>query len=375
MRRRYRILGIVAIVLLVLAGAAAIALSHNVACGPTPALVAQAETMTAAVNRCYGPPSVVRVERIARPALADDRLLVHVYAASVNPLDWHFLRGEPYVMRLQAGLGLPANPRLGVDYAGVVVAVGSKVTRFRPGDAVMGGRRGSFAEYISVAEEGAIARKPDSVSFADAAAAPIAAVTALQALRDKAGVRKGQKVLIVGASGGVGTYALQIAKNLGAEVTGVCSTTSMALVRSLGADHVIDYTSEDYADGAQRYDAIIDMVSSHSPGENRQLLRPGGTLVIVGAADRGAWLGPLAVPLRAMVLSWFVDDRMLFLMSDLGDSDLATIGQMLQSGALRSVIDRHYPLAAVAQALEYVERGHAHGKVIVDIANDGQVAP
>ncbi len=232
--------------------ALATALSYDARCG-APAPVPQVgPAMKAIVYRCYGPPAVLRLEDVAKPEPGDDQLLVKVHAAAANPLDWHYMRGEPYIMRLSSGLGRPAETRLGVDFAGTVEAVGKSVTRFKPGDTVFGGRTGAFAEYVLVREDRAVAHKPANVSFEEAAAVPIAAVTALQAVRDKGRVQPGQRVLVNGASGGVGTYAVQIAKSLGAEVTGVSSTRNLALVRSLGADHVVDYTQENFTEGARQ---------------------------------------------------------------------------------------------------------------------------
>jgi NADPH:quinone reductase-like Zn-dependent oxidoreductase len=238
--------------------------------------------MKGIVHRCYGSPDVVRYEDLSKPTPMDDEVLVRVRAASVNPLDWHYLEGTPYLVRIDGGFGKPENPRLGVDFAGTVEAVGSKITRFKPGDAVFGGKFGAFAQYVTVREERAIAAKPDNISFEQAASAPIAALTALQALRDKGHIRAGQKVLINGASGGVGTFAVQIAKSLGAEVTGVCSTKNVDLVRSLGADHVIDYTREDFTKGAERYDLIVDNVGTHSVLEYKRVLKPAGLYVMIG---------------------------------------------------------------------------------------------
>src|ERR1700719_4696462 len=242
MKLRYKILGVLGIVLAVGVASLALVMSHTSPCGPAPSPPAGATLMKGGVYRCYGSPEVLRYEDIAKPTPAEDEVLVKVRAASVNPLDWHYMEGTPYMVRIGAGFGKPENPRLGVDFAGTVEAVGRNVTRFKPGDEVFGGKFGAFAEYVAVREDRALALKPNNMTFEQAAAVPIAAVTALQALRDTGKLRPGQKVLINGASGGVGTFAVQIAKSLGAEVTGVCSTRNVDLVRSLGADHVIDYT-------------------------------------------------------------------------------------------------------------------------------------
>lgn len=234
MKVRYKVLGITASVLVVALGALAVVVSHDSPCGAAPPLALGTPSMRAIVYRCYGSPDVLKLENIAKPAAADDRVLVKVQAASVNPLDWHYMRGKPYIMRADAGVGAPKSTRMGADFAGTIEAIGKNVTRFKVGDEVFGDRNGAFAQYVSVAENGAIALKPANMSMEQAAAVPVAAVTALQALRDKGKVRPAQKVLINGASGGVGTFAVQIAKNYGAEVTGVCSTRNVAMVQSIG---------------------------------------------------------------------------------------------------------------------------------------------
>jgi len=322
--------------------------------------------MKAIVHRCYGSPDVLELEDVAKPTPDDNQVLVRVRAASVNPLDWHELRGSPYFMRLGSGLGAPGDIRLGVDFAGIVEAVGRNVSRFKPGDAVFGGVNGAFAEYVVVTQDRAIAIKPENVTFQQAASAPIAAVTALQALRDKGQVKAGQKVLINGASGGVGTFAVQIAKSMGAEVTGVCSTRNVDLVRSLGTDHVIDYTKEDYTESGQQYDVIVDMVSNHGLSANRRALTANGRLVIIGGM-KGDWLGPLANPLKAMVMSPFIGQEMGLMISRFRQVDLETLAGYMQSGQLMPVIDRSYPLEEVPDALRYSEEGHARGKIVVTI--------
>src|SRR6202045_1936934 len=282
MRLRYKILNVILILVAVGLVSLAFALGHDSACGPAPLLPNNAKLMKAIVHRCYGSPAVLKLEDVEKPAAADDQVLVKVHAASVNPLDWHDVEGTPYLVRLDDGFGKPENPRLGVDFAGTVEAVGKNVKRFKPGDEVFGGRSGAFAEYVTVREERAVVLKPSNVSFEQAASVPIAGITALQALRDKGQIHAGQRVLINGASGGVGTFAVQIAKAYGADVTGVCSTRNVELVRSIGADHVIDYTQEDFTKSEQRYDLILDNVGSHSFSEYRRVLKPKGTFVIVG---------------------------------------------------------------------------------------------
>jgi NADPH:quinone reductase-like Zn-dependent oxidoreductase len=255
---------------------------------------------------------------------------------------------------------------LGVDFAGTVEAVGSNVRRFKPGDDVFGGKTGAFAEYVIVSENAALAIKPADVSFEQAASVPIAAVTALQALRDLGELEQGQKVLINGASGGVGTFAVQIAKSFGAEVTGVCSTRNVEMVRSIGADHVFDYTKEDYTESGQQYDLIIDMVGNHSLLENRRVLKPEGTFVIVGGG-KGNWLGPMMTPIKALMLSPFVDQEFVMVLAELNKEDLAILGDLMQAGKVTPVIDRRYGLSEVPAAIRYSEEGHARGKIIIDL--------
>ncbi|MBS0578584.1 MAG: NAD(P)-dependent alcohol dehydrogenase [Proteobacteria bacterium] len=323
--------------------------------------------MSAVVYRCYGSPAVVRLEQIAKPTPPEGRVLVRIHAASVNPLDWHYMEGKPYIMRPMVGFGAPDDIRLGVDFAGTVEAVGKGVTRFKPGDEVFGGADGAFAEYATPRAEGSMALKPANMSFEQAAAVPIAAVTALQALRDKGQLRRGQKVLINGASGGVGTFAVQIAKDMGAQVTGVCSTRNVAMVKSLGADQVIDYTQEDFTGGSVRYDLIVDNVGSHPLAQYRRVLAPGGRIVVVGGPSGGAWLGPLTTALQAAVTSPFVHHKTSFMMAELRQQDLEVLRTMMEDGRLTPVIDRRYPLAQTPEALGYVQQGHARGKVVIDI--------
>jgi NADPH:quinone reductase-like Zn-dependent oxidoreductase len=325
-----------------------------------------APKMRAIVHRSYGGPEVLRLEEIERPACPDDRALVRVRAASVNPLDWHYLRGTPYLMRGEAGLLAPKNPGLGVDFAGVVEAVGLSVAGLKPGDEVFGNRFGAFAEYVCALER-AVALKPAGATFEAAAAVPVAGITALQALRDAGALKPGEKVLVNGASGGVGTFAVQIAKSMGAEVTGVCSTRNVELVRSLGADHVVDYTREDFTRGERRYDLIVDMVGSHSASDCRRVLTSGGRLVIVGNTDRGRWLGPMAGMLRALTLAPFVSQRIGGMLAQVNRKDLAILADLMQAGTLRSVIDRRYRLADVPEAIRYLEGGHARGKVVIAV--------
>lgn len=323
--------------------------------------------MKAVVYCDYGTADVLRVEDVAKPVPGDDEILVRVHAAGVNPLDWHGMRGTPYVMRLDTGLRKPKDTRLGVDYAGIVEAVGRNVTRFKPGDAVFGGRSGSFAEYLVARQDRAVALKPANLSFEQAGSVGIAGTTALQALRDAGALQPGQKVLINGASGGVGTFAVQIAKSMGAEVTGVSSTRNLALVRSLGADHVIDYTQQDYSTGAVRYDVILDNVGNRTLAENRRVLTPQGRYVLVGGGgpDAGNWIGPLVKPLQALLVSPFVSQDLGMFLARLTREDMERLAELMQSGAVTPVLDRTYALGEAAAAIGYLEQGRARGKVVI----------
>jgi NADPH:quinone reductase-like Zn-dependent oxidoreductase len=310
---------------------------------------------------------VIRLENIVRPSVADNEVLVKIRAASANALDWRSLRGEPYIMRLDGGFGTPKNPQLGRDFAGVIEVVGKNVTRFKVGDEVFGGSgRGTFAEYVSVREAGSITLKPAKLTFEEAASMPVGAITALQALRDEARVQPGQKVLINGASGAVGTFAVQIAKVLGAEVTGVCSTQNVEMVRSLGADHVVDYTREDFTRSNQSYDVIVDNVGNRSLLAYRRVMQPKGILVIVGA-DKGKWVAPFAGVLEAMTLSPFVSQKAGMLMASLSPEDLTFLADLAQAGKVKPIIDRRYGLAEVPDALRYLEGGHARAKVVITV--------
>lgn len=367
MKRRYKVLGAVSMLVVVALSSLALVLSHNSPCAVAQAQPAGVQSMKAVVHRCYGPPEVLRLEDIARPTLADDRVLIKVHAASVNPLDWHLMRGEPYLIRGMAGLGAPDDIRLGVDFAGTVETVGKNVKRFKPGDEVFGGADGAFGEYVSLAENGALALKPSNLTFEQAAAVPIAAITALQALRDAGKIQRGQKVLINGASGGVGTFAVQIAKVFGAEVSGVCSTRNLAMVRSIGADHVIDYTREDFTQGSQRYDLILDNVGTHSLSEYRRVLNPRGALIIVGTQDKGRWLGVLSALIKAKLVAPFVRQKLVFILAELKADDLGTLRDLMQAGKVTPVIDRRYRLSEVPEAIRYLEAGHAQGKVVISL--------
>lgn len=368
MTRGYRVLTVVLTVVAVGVLSAALALSHNSDCVPAPVPPSGSQLMKAIVYRCYGPPHVLKLEDIEKPAPADDEVLVKVHAAAVNPLDWHYMRGMPYIMRMMgSGLGTPKSIRLGVDFAGTVEAVGGSVTRFKPGDEVFGGRTGAFSEYVTVREHRALALKPADVSFEQAASVPIAAITALQALRDKGRIQPGQKVLINGASGGVGTFAVQIAKSFGAEVTGVCSTRNVDMVRSIGADHVIDYTQENFTERDARYDLIVDNVGNHPLLKLRRVLNPKGIVVMVGGPNEGQWIGPLIRPINALLLSPFVSEEFAMLLAELKQDDLKLLADLMQEGKMTPVIDRRYTLDDVPAAIDYLEQGRARGKVVIGV--------
>ena len=322
--------------------------------------------MKAIVYTEYGPPEVLQFTEVAKPTPKDDEVLIRIHAASLNPLDWHFMRGSPYAMRIAAGLRRPKVTRLGVDVSGRLEAVGKNVKQFKPGDEVFGVCRGAFAEY-GCASEDKLVLKPANVTFEQAAAVPVAAVTALQGLRDKGQLQRGQKVLINGAAGGVGTFAVQIAKVFGADVTGVCSTRNMDMVRSIGARHVVDYTKEDFTRSGQRYDLIFDIVGNHSLSDCRRALTPEGTLVLVGGPDKGRWLGPLTGVLKAVVMSWFVSQKLRPFLAHLNKDDLMVMRELLEAGKVTPVIDRTYPLSEVPDAIRYLEEGHARGKVVITI--------
>jgi NADPH:quinone reductase-like Zn-dependent oxidoreductase len=322
--------------------------------------------MKAIVYSNYGSPDVLKCEEIEKPTAGDNEVLIKVRAASVNPYDWHFMRGTPYAVRIPAGLRKPKVTRLGADVAGQVEAVGRNVTQFKPGDAVFGTCRGAFAEYACTSEA-ALVMKPSNVTFEQAASVPIAAFTALQGLRDKGHIQPGQKVLINGAAGGVGTFAVQIAKSYGAEVTGVCSTRNVDMVRSIGADRVIDYTQEDFTKSGQRYDLLFDAVGNHSLSACRRVLNPKGVLIMAGGTA-GRWMiGALARGIAALVLSRFVSQDLVGILARTRKEDLTIMRALIEAGKVTPVIDRRYKLSEVPEAVRYLEEGHARGKVVVTL--------
>lgn len=320
----------------------------------------------------YGPPDVLQFTEVAKPTPKDDEVLIRIRAASVNPLDWHLMRGEPFIVRLMfGGMLKPKVTRLGRDVSGLVEAVGKNVAQFKPGDEVFGACRGTFAEYVCAPED-RLALKPANISFEYAAAVPVAAITALQGLRDKGRIQRGQKVLVDGASGGVGTFAVQIAKSFGAEVTAVCSTSKVDTARAIGADHVIDYTRTDFTRSGKRYDLIFGANAYHSIFDYRRALSQKG--IYVGAGGGGGQSIPsiLLEMLLQSLLSLIGSKKMCNMMAHINKADLDFLKDLLDAGTIVPVIDRRYPLSDVAEALRYLEEGHAKGKVVITMEHRGE---
>ena len=322
-----------------------------------------------AILHCeYGSPDVLELRDVQKPIPNDNQVLVKVRSVAVNPLDLKIT--GPLALRPISGLRKPKETRVGVDYSGTVEAVGKNVTNFKPGDEVFGGKTGSFAEYICVLADRAVVLKPANITFEQAASVPVAAITALQGLRDKGKIQAGQKVLINGASGGVGTFAVQIAKSFGTEVTGVCSARNVDLVRSIGADHVIDYTKEDFTKTDQRYDLIFDLVCNHSFAERRRVLTPNGICVMAGIGGAG-WhdgiLGKLVGELYAIARSRLIPQKFITYIASFNQKDMMTLAELMQSGKIKPVIDRTYKLSEVSTALSYLQEGHARGKVVLTV--------
>ena len=329
---------------------------------------APANPMKAILHCEYGGPEALTLVGVERPTPTDTQILVRVRAASLNPLDLT-IRG-PLLLRPLFGMRKPKDTRLGVDYAGTVEAVGKNVTQFKPGDEVFGAKNGALAEYVCALADRFVVLKPANMTFERAACVPVAAITALQGLRDKGKIKLGQKVLINGASGGVGTFAVQIAKSFGTEVTGVCSTRNVDLVRSIGADHVIDYTKEDFTKTDQRYDLIFDLVGNHSFSERRHILNPNGICVMAGVGGAGWHDGMgmrLAGELNAYVRSRFVREKFVAYIAELNKADLNILGDLMRSGKMTPVIDKTYKLSETPEALRYLETGHAKGKVVINL--------
>lgn len=322
--------------------------------------------MKAIAYHKYGGPEVLQLEEVEKPVPSDDQVLVRVRAAALNPYDMHFLHGTPYFMRLMgAGLGKPKFTGIGVDFSGLVESVGKNITGFKTGDAVFGGQQGALAEYVVISGQ-RLVKKPDNISFEQAGAVNIAAKTALQALRDAGKLRPGQKVLINGASGGVGTFAVQIAKHLGAEVTGVSSSRNTQLVRSLGADHTIDYAQRDYTQGSMQYDLIIDNLGNHSFSANRRVLKPDGRYVMVGG-PKGKWIKPIDRVLAVGIYSRFVHQEMGMMMARASKDDLALLAELMEQGAVTPVVEKTYKLSEAAEAMRHLETGRARGKIVIQV--------
>jgi NADPH:quinone reductase-like Zn-dependent oxidoreductase len=321
--------------------------------------------MKAIVHHRYGIPDGLELRDVDKPALTDDGVLVRVRASSVNPADWYAVAGRPYVVRPTMGLR-PKQAVPGIDFAGTVEAVGSAVTGLRPGDAVFGGTSsGAFAEYVCVRD--AVAPKPANLTFEEAAAVPTAALTALQGLRDHGRIRPGHKVLVNGASGGVGTFAVQLAKAFGADVTGVCSTRNVDLVRSLGADRVIDYTREDFTRNGQRYDLLLDVAGNRPWRACKRVLKPRATLVVIGGPKANRWFGPLGHVAGVQLASLGASQKATFFIAKANREDFAVLGELLEAGKVTPVIDRRYPLSELPEALRYLGEGHAPGKVVISV--------
>jgi NADPH:quinone reductase-like Zn-dependent oxidoreductase len=320
----------------------------------------------AIVHHRFGSPDVLELQDIDQPALTDDGVLVRVRASSVNPAEWYAVTGTPYVARTAMGLLKPKHAVPGADLAGTVAAVGSAVTDLRPGDAVFGGNSsGAFAEYVCVRT--AVVPKPANLTFEQAAAVPTAAVTALQGLRDQGQLRPGHTVLINGASGGVGTFAVQLAKAFGAEVTGVCSTQNLDLVRSLGADHVIDYTREDFTRSGRRYDLLLDVAGSRSWSDCKRVLGHDATLVLVGGPKTNPWIGPLGHVAGVRLASLGASQKVVFFVAKFNREDFVVLQELLEAGKVTPIIDRTYPLSEVSAALSYLGEGHARAKVVITV--------
>jgi NADPH:quinone reductase-like Zn-dependent oxidoreductase len=321
--------------------------------------------MKAAVRERFGPPEVVELRELEAPVPADDEVLVRIHASSINISDWYAVLGRPYVGRASMGLRGPKEERLGTDYAGQVEAVGKNVAEFRPGDEVFGARTGAWAEYVVAKADRGIVPKPSNVSFEEAAAVPVAAITALQAIRDKGQIRHGQKVLIHGASGGVGTFAVSVAKALGGEVTAVCSAKNIEVARSLGADHVVDYTREDFSRGSERYDLLVDVAGGRSWADCKRVLEPQGTLVIVGGPRKNRLLGPLGGVVRLRLGGMLARRKVAFFLAQVTKEDMEVLRELLEAGKLTPVVDARFQLSEMVEALRYFGEAHPQGKVVI----------
>ena len=322
--------------------------------------------MKAIVHHKYGSADVLELSEIDKPVPADDEILVRVCAISVNPAEWHAMTGL-YIARFLGGLRKPKDPRLGTDFAGVVEAIGRSVTQFKPGDEVFGGRHGAFAEYVTIREQRGVVHKSPKLTFEQAASLPIAALTALQGLRDKGQIQPGQKVLINGAAGGVGTFAVQLAKTFGAEVTGVCSTKNVEVVRSIGADHVVDYTKEDFTRRGERYDLMLDISGAGSWFKYKRVLKPDATLVIIGSSKSNHVIGPLSHVLKLKLASLRAAQKVIFFIANINKNDLTFMKELIETGKVTPVIDRRYKLSELPEGMRYLGTGHARGKIVITV--------
>ena len=367
MKLRNKILMGVATFFVVGFSALAITVSYDSPCPPAPPLATGAAPMRAVTQRCYGVPDGLHLETLAKPVPTADQVLIKVHASSVNPAEWYGVSGKPLFVRLFGGIGAPDDIRVGYDVAGTVESVGANVTLFKPGDEVFGGAHGALAEYVVAGEKRGIVVKPPNMTFEEAAAIPIAAITALQGLRDQGHIGPGKRVLINGASGGVGTYAVQIAKSFGAEVTGVCSTRNVEMVGLLGADHVIDYTKANFTEGAERYDVILDNVGNHDFSDLEDVMKPNGIIIVVGGSKDDAFLGPIKRVLWSKIVQPFIDPKITFFLAQVNKADMELLAGLVREGKMKTVIDKRYPLEEAGAALEYLGGGHARGKVVVTI--------
>jgi NADPH:quinone reductase-like Zn-dependent oxidoreductase len=322
--------------------------------------------MKAIVHHKYGPPDVLELQEIDKPVAAADEVLVRVHAASLNILDWYGISGLA-IARIGGGLRRPKDPRVGVDFAGVVESVGANVRLFKPGDEVYGGRGGSFAEYVAIGEQRGIAPKPAGITFEQAATVPVAGLTALQGLRDKGQIQAGQKVLINGASGGVGTFAVQIAKALGAEVTAVCHTRHVDAIRSLGADHIIDYAREDFTRNGQCFDLVLDVMGGRSWRDFRRVLNPNATFVLIGGPKTNLLIGPLAHIIRIRLAALRASQKVVFFIANVNRKDLIFMNELMEAGKVTPLIDRQYKLSELPQAMRHFAEGHPHGKIVITV--------
>lgn len=327
--------------------------------------------MKAIVHHNYGSPNVLELREIEKPVVAADEVLVRVHAASINILDWYGMTGLA-IGRIGGGLRKPKDPRVGVDFAGVVEGVGANVKLFKPGDEVYGGRGGSFAEYVTIGEQRGIAPKPASVTFEQAASVPVAGLTALQGLRDKGQIQSGQKVLINGASGGVGTFAVQIAKAFGAEVTAVCHTRHVDAIRSLGADHVVDYAREDFTRSGQPYDLMLDVSGGRAWRECRRILKPNATFVLIGGPKTNRLIGPLAHIIRIRLAALRASQKVIFFVANVNREDLIFMNELLEAGKVTPLIDCQYKLSEAPQAMRHFAEGHPHGKIVITVPENNK---